>query len=200
MSFDFVIAGVGGQPIDRMVELFACACEAAGVEFVSTSPRGVLVLGGSRLAQLSVGECWSAIVTEDTGGLLVGLEVGEALRWAKYCARDGTAIVDALALPPEGAAGPGAYPAPAAVEAALREVIANVYVEDMRALAHRSSTDPESAYAFLVGASSRLQGLDNIEDGWEKGLKRANASDREAKAFAAGALWGREKKLERPLR
>ena len=89
MSYDIVVAGVGGQPIDRFVELIAAACAQAGEAFLSTAPRGVHLLGGTRLAQVSVGPCFSSIVTEDTGEALVALEAGEGLRYAKFCARDG---------------------------------------------------------------------------------------------------------------
>lgn len=194
MSFDLVIAGVGGQPIDRMVELFAAACDAAGVDFQSTAPRGVLLLGGSRLAQVSVGECWSSIVTEDTGGLLIALEVGEALRYAKYCSRDGIALVDSLVVPPEARGDPRPYPTAEALELAMREVITVVHTADFRAFAKKASGEADLAYAFLVGAASRVRGLDAISGAWNDGLKKAGATDGESKAFAAGAQWAPEKK------
>jgi Pyruvate/2-oxoacid:ferredoxin oxidoreductase gamma subunit len=195
VSFDFVIAGVGGQPIDRMIEVLAAACQVAGQGFSSTAPRGVLLLGGSRLAQVSVGECWSAIVTEDTGNLLVGLEVGEALRAAKFCARDGVALVDTLAIPPSAPRDRRPYPGAAQIEPALREVIENVHVVDFAALAAKAGAPPDCAYMFLLGAASRVGGLDLLKESWQSALKSANATDGESLAFEAGALWAKEAKL-----
>jgi Pyruvate/2-oxoacid:ferredoxin oxidoreductase gamma subunit len=192
MSFDFVIAGVGGQPIDRMTELVAGACAAEGVPFLSTAPRGIVQLGGARLAQISVGECWSAIVTEDTAGILLALEVGEALRCAKYCARDGVALVDRLVIVPQSPKDPRPYPGVEAVEPALKEVIANVHVADFRALARKAGASPDHAYAVLLGAASRLVGLSPIASGWKEGLSAAKADESEEKAFRAGVEWARE--------
>jgi len=195
MSFDFVIAGVGGQPIDRMLELLAGACEAAGQPLSTTAPRGVLVLGGSRLAQVCVGESWSPIVTEDTGELLIGLEVGEALRFAKYCARDGVALVDTFVLPPVAPRDPRPYPGPSEVEPALREVIRSVHVADYGALAAKAGAPSDHAYAFLLGAASRLGGLDALRESWKAGLAAAKATDAETNSFMAGAAWAEKAKL-----
>lgn len=195
MSFDFVIAGVGGQPIDRMLEILAAVCKVAGQALSSTAPRGVLLLGGSRLAQVSVGETWSPIVTEDTGELLLGLEVGEALRCAKYCARDGVALVDTLVLPPAAPRDGRPYPGPVEVEPALKEVIRTVHLADFGALAAKAGAPSDFVYAFLLGAASRLRGLDALKASWKDGLRDANADDSETKAFAAGADWADEVKL-----
>ena len=188
-----MIAGVGGQPIDRMVELFAAAAEAAGQAFASTAPRGVSVLGGSRLAQVSVGECWSPVVTEDTGGLLLALEVGEALRFAKYCAGDGAVLSDTLRLPPAAPPDGRPYPGQAEVEPALREVVRTVHLTDFRALAGEAG--PEHAYAALLGAASEVRGLDPLKEGWKPGLKAAGATNEELQAFKAGASWAASLKL-----
>ncbi len=187
MSFDLVIAGVGGQPIDRMVEILAAVCEEAGQAFASTAPRGVTVLGGSRLAQVSVGECWSPVVTEDTGGLMLALEIGEALRYAKYCEREAVLFADSLRLPPAAPRDERPYPGAPEVEPALREVIRAVFVADFRALAGEGG--PEHAYAALLGAASQVKGLDPIKDAWKAGLKAARATAEELAAFNAGADW-----------
>lgn len=193
MSFDLVIAGVGGQPIDRMVEILAAVSDEAGQAFASTAPRGVTVLGGSRLAQVSVGECWSPVVTEDTGGLLLALEVGEALRYVKYCERDGVVLADTLRLPPVAPRDPRPYPGPVEVEPALNEVIRAVHLRDFRALAGEAG--PLHAYAALLGAASQVKGLDHLKDAWKAGLKAALATDEELKAFKAGAEWAASLKL-----
>lgn len=195
MSFDFVIAGVGGQPIDRMLEILAAVCKAADQALVSTAPRGVLLLGGSRLAQVSVGETWSPIVTEDTGELLLGLEVGEALRFAKYCGRDGVALVDTLVVPPVAPRDSRPYPGPVEVEPALKEVIRTVHLADFGALAASAGAPSNFVYAFLLGAASRLRGLDSLKASWKDGLKEAHADGSETKAFDAGAAWAVEVKL-----
>ena len=190
MSFDFVIAGVGGQPIDRMIEILAAACAAADQPLSTTAPRGVLLLGGSRLAQISVGENWSPIVTEDTGNLLIGLEVGEALRAAKYCGFDGIALVDSTVVPPAAPRDPRPYPGPAEIEPALREVLKVVHIEDFGALCAKAGASSADVHAFLLGAMSRIAGMDFVRDGWKNGLKAAGATDGELKAFDAGKEWG----------
>ncbi len=188
-----MIAGVGGQPIDRMVEVLAAVCEEAGQAFASTAPRGVSVLGGSRLAQISVGACWSPVVTEDTGGLLLALEVGEALRYAKYCERDAVLFADTLRLPPSAPHDLRPYPGQAEIEPALHEVIRAVHLADFRALAGEGG--PDHAYAALLGAASEVKGLDPIKAAWKAGLKAAHATDEELKAFKAGASFAAALKL-----
>jgi Pyruvate/2-oxoacid:ferredoxin oxidoreductase gamma subunit len=189
MSFDFVVAGVGGQPIDRLIELLAGACAAADQPMSSTAPRGITLLGGPRLAQVSVGEAWSPIVTEDTGGFLLGLEVCEALRAAKYCAFDGVALVDTTVLPPAAPRSDKPYPGPAEVEPALKEVIKTVHVADFGALCAKAGASSGEVHAFLLGALSRVKGMEFVKDGWKAGLKAANATEAEAAAFHAGAKW-----------
>jgi Pyruvate/2-oxoacid:ferredoxin oxidoreductase gamma subunit len=195
MSFDMVIAGVGGQPIDRMIELLAAACAAADQPMSSTAPRGVLLLGGSRLAQVSLGENWSPIVTEDTGNLLIGLEVGEALRAAKYCGFDGVALVDSTVLPPAAPRDRRPYPGPAEIEPALKEVLKVVHIADFGALCAKAGASSADLHAFLLGAASRISGMDFVREGWKAGLKAAQATEGESAAFAAGAKWGDEAKL-----
>jgi Pyruvate/2-oxoacid:ferredoxin oxidoreductase gamma subunit len=161
----------------------------------STAPRGVLLLGGSRLAQLSVGETWSPIVTEDTGNLLVALEVGEALRAAKYCAFDGVALVDATVIAPAAPRDPRPYPGPLEVEPALKEVLKVVHLDNFAPRCVKAGALSSDVHVFLLGAMSRLEGLDFIREGWKAGLKAAQASDSENAAFAAGAKWAEETKL-----
>lgn len=189
MSFDFVVAGVGGQPLDRMIEILAAACEAADQPMSSTAPRGVALLGGPRLAQISVGEAWSPIVTEDTGDALLALEVGEALRAAKYCAFDGVALVDATVIVPAAPIDPRPYPGPAEIEPALKAVIKSVHIADFGALCAKAGGSSGDVHAFLLGALSRLQGMDFVREGWKAGLKAAKATEGESAAFAAGAKW-----------
>jgi Pyruvate/2-oxoacid:ferredoxin oxidoreductase gamma subunit len=195
MAFEFVIAGVGGQPIDRMIELLAAACAAADQPLSTTAPRGVLALGGSRLAQICVGETWSPIVTEDTAGMLLALEVGEALRAAKYCGFDGVALVDSVVLPPAAPRDPRPYPGPGEVEPALKEVIKKVHVADFGALCAKAGASSADVHAFLLGALSRVAGMDFVREGWKPGLKAAQATEGESAAFSAGAKWAEEAKL-----
>ena len=195
MAFEFVIAGVGGQPIDRMIELLAAACEAADQAMSCTLPRGVVLLGGSRMAQVSVGEAWSPIVTEDTGGAVLALEVGEALRAAKFCGFDGVALVDATVIPPTAPRDPRPYPGPAEIEPALKEVIKTVHVADFGALCAKAGASSGDVHAFLLGALSKVKGMDFVASGWKAGLKAAGATEGESDAFKAGAEWAGGAKL-----
>ena len=192
MSFDLVVAGVGGQPVDRVVELLAAVAEAAGQPFTSTAPRGVLDLGGPRLAQVSIGECWSSIVTEDTGELLLALESGEALRAVRYCARGGAALVDRVRTPPAGLRSPESYPEADAVESAVRELVPRTVGADFGDIARAGGAPPESRHAALLGAASALASMKMLAPGWGPGLEAAGATDAEQKAFAAGAAWVKE--------
>lgn len=189
MSVDLVVAGVGGQPVDRVVELIAAAAAAAGQAFTSTTARGVLELGGPRLAQVSIGDCWSSIVTEDTGDVLVALEAGEGLRAVRYCSATGVALVDRVRIAPTGTEAGGAYGDTDAFEAAIHELVADTRAADFGVVARGAGAPLEARHAALVGALSTLDALKPLADGWQEGLKAAGASDAETTAFAAGASW-----------
>lgn len=194
MSYDIVIAGVGGQPIDRLVELLAAVCAQAGEPFLSTAPRGVHLLGGTRLAQVSVGPCYSSIVTEDTGEALIALEAGEGLRYAKFCARDGVAFIDRLVIPPTDLPAGASYPTAEALEGALRELIPATRAADFGAIAEKAGATRDHAYAAILGALSKADGLGVLDTSWKRGMAEAKADAGETAAFAAGAKWAQQEK------
>lgn len=192
MSVDLVVAGVGGQPVDRFVELVAAAAEASGQAFTSTAPRGVSELGGPRLAQLSIGDCWSSIVTEDTGEVLVALEAGEGLRALRYCAANGVALVDRVRVPPAGVG--DAYPETDAFESVIQELVAHTLATDFGVVARGAGAPLEARHAAVLGALSTLEALRPIADGWAEGLAAAGATEAETGAFQAGAAWAKEQR------
>ena len=194
MSYDIVIAGIGGQPIDRFVELLASVCAQAGEPFLSTAPRGVHLLGGTRVAQVSVGPCYSSIVSEDTGEAIVALEAGEGLRYAKYCARDGVALIDRLVIAPSDLPPGVAYPTVEALEAAVRELIPGTRAADFGAVAEKAGATRAHAYAVMLGVLSKADGLGVLDTSWKHGLANAKADAGELAAFAAGAKWAPQEK------
>jgi Pyruvate/2-oxoacid:ferredoxin oxidoreductase gamma subunit len=194
VSYDIAIAGVGGQPIDRLVELLAAVCAQAGEPFLSTAPRGVHLLGGTRLAQVSIGPCYSSIVTEDTGEALVALEAGEALRYAKFCARDGVAFIDRVAIAPSELPAGVSYPTVEALEAAVREFIPATRAADFGAIAEKAGATRAHAYAVILGAISKADGLGVLDTSWKQGLANAKADAGETAAFSAGAKWAQQEK------
>ncbi len=148
-----VIAGVGGQGILLATQVAARAALAAGWDVKTNEVHGMAQRGGSVIAQIRFGpKVYSPLVPDGTARALASLERIEALRFARFLAPDGLAVVSQQAIIPVGVAtGKGTYPSD--VEERLRAVFANLVFIDAIAIAERLG-EPRAANLVVMGALS----------------------------------------------
>ena len=96
-----VIVGVGGQGILLGTQVAARAALAAGFDVKTNEVHGMAQRGGSVIAQIRWGaKVYSPLVPDGTARALASLERIEALRFARFLAPDGLAVVSTQAIVP----------------------------------------------------------------------------------------------------
>ena len=96
-----VMVGVGGQGILLATQITARAAIANGHDVKTNEVHGMAQRGGSVVAQIRFGDrVYSPLVPEGTAQVLASLERIEALRFARYLAPDGLAVVSSQAIVP----------------------------------------------------------------------------------------------------
>ncbi|MGO9309219.1 MAG: indolepyruvate oxidoreductase subunit beta [Spirochaetia bacterium] len=148
-----VMVGVGGQGILLATQITARAAILAGQDVKTNEVHGMAQRGGSVVAQVRFGEhVYSPIVPNGTAQVLASLERIEALRFARYLAPDGLAVVSSQAIiPVTVSSGQGVYPADA--EGRLRAAFARLAYIDAIGVAERLC-DSRVANVILLGALS----------------------------------------------
>ncbi len=147
------MVGVGGQGILLATQITARAAILAGQDVKTNEVHGMAQRGGSVVAQVRFGEhVYSPIVPNGTAQVLASLERIEALRFARYLAPDGLAVVSSQAIiPVTVSSGQGVYPADA--EGRLRAAFARLAYIDAIGVAERLC-DSRVANVILLGALS----------------------------------------------
>jgi indolepyruvate ferredoxin oxidoreductase beta subunit len=133
-----VMVGVGGQGILLATQITARAALLSGHDVKTNEVHGMAQRGGSVVAQLRFGpKVFSPLVPEGTARVLASLERIEGLRFARYLAPGGLAVVSSQAIiPVTVSTGQASYPADG--EARLRAAF------------------PRLAYIDAVGAAEAL--------------------------------------------
>lgn len=149
-----VLVGVGGQGILLGTQVAARAAFAAGFDVKTNEVHGMAQRGGSVIAQIRWGaKVYSPLVPDGTARALASLERIEALRFARFLAPDGLAVVSTQAIVPVTAsAGKGPrYPVDA--ERRLRKVFPKLLYVDAISIAEKLR-EPRTANIVLLGALS----------------------------------------------
>jgi indolepyruvate ferredoxin oxidoreductase beta subunit len=181
-----VLAGVGGQGILLGSEIIAAAALLAGFEVKTNEVHGMAQRGGSVIAQIRFGrEVFSPLVPESSARVLASLEKVEALRFYRFLAPDGVAVVsNQEIIPVTVSGGKAVYPGDA--DQRLERVFPRLLCVDALDIAERLGS-PRSANVVVIGA---LSGYLNLEqDIWEKALRlriKPQFLDVNLRAFAAG--------------
>jgi indolepyruvate ferredoxin oxidoreductase, beta subunit len=148
-----VLVGVGGQGILLATQITARAALLAGHDVKTNEVHGMAQRGGSVVAQLRFGErVYSPLVPEGTARVLASLEKIEALRFARYLAPDGLAVVSSqMIVPVTASTGQAAYPVDG--EQRLRQAFPRLaYLDAMHAA--ECLGDKRAANVVLIGAMS----------------------------------------------
>jgi indolepyruvate ferredoxin oxidoreductase beta subunit len=151
VTYDIVLAGVGGQGVLSVATLVAAGALRGGYFVKQSEVHGMAQRGGSVLAHLRMASrpVRSDLVALGTADLILGTEPVEALRYLDYLAPGGTVVVST-----DPVRNMAAYPDLDALLARVR-TLPRALLVDTAGLARRAGS-PRSANVVLVGAASVL--------------------------------------------
>jgi indolepyruvate ferredoxin oxidoreductase beta subunit len=181
-----VLVGVGGQGILLAAEILAQAALIAGHDVKTNEVHGMAQRGGSIMAQIRFGsKVFSPLVAEGTAGVIGSLERIESLRYYRYLAPGGLAVVSSqIIMPVTVSSGLATYPADS--ETRLRRTFPRLVYLDAANIA-ASLGNVQAANTVLLGAISSELSLPN--DAWQEALHKCINTkflELNEKAFVAG--------------
>jgi len=110
MTFNIMIAGVGGQGTVLASKLIAAAAMKKGYDVRTTETIGMAQRGGSVFGHCRIGEnIFSPLVPIGKANIIIAFEPAEAVRQLPYLSKDGTVIVCDSAIQPVSGPSTGAY-------------------------------------------------------------------------------------------
>jgi indolepyruvate ferredoxin oxidoreductase beta subunit len=189
LAVNFVLVGVGGQGTLLASNILAEVAVAAGLDVKKSEVHGMSQRGGSVISHVRwhPERVFSPIVGRGEADILLSFEKLEALRFAHYPRRGGTAVVNDMELVPVTVTvGSEAYPE----DARLRPVFSAAGVELVMVPGERLAQEAgnvKAANVVLLGALSRLLPLE--EDVWLECLEQRvprKYLELNRAAFAAG--------------
>jgi len=188
-----VLVGVGGQGILLAAEILAQAALIAGHDVKTNEVHGMAQRGGSVMAQIRFGpKVFSPLVAEGTAGIIGSLERLETLRYYRYLAPGGLAVVSSqIIMPVTVSSGLATYPAD--IDTRLRRTFPRLVYLDAADIA-ASLGSVKAANTVLLGAISSELSLP--KDAWQEALHKcinAKFLELNEKAFLAGtkySSWG----------
>ena len=157
MKYNIQLVGVGGQGVLLASTVLGNAAVAEGLQVAMSEVHGMAQRGGSVINHTRIGCSFSPLVALGSADLLVALEPGEALRFARYLSPEGVALVNTRpVLPATVTAGLACYPPIPEILSALREHCRRVVDMDATALASQAGTAQAMNVVMLGALSSQI--------------------------------------------
>jgi len=167
-AFSFVLVGVGGQGTLLASNILAEVGLAAGYDVKKSEVHGMAQRGGSVASHVrwDSREVHSPLVGMGEADILLSFEKMEALRFAAFLRRGGTAVVnDQAIVPVTVSSGSSVYPGDEHLDRVFGALGATVVLVPGERLAQEAGT-VKAANVVLLGAVSRLLPLPE-ETWWE---------------------------------
>lgn len=158
LAVNFLLAGVGGQGTLLASNILAEVALAAGLDVKKSEVHGMAQRGGSVISHVRwhPEKVYSPIVGVGEADILLAFEKLEALRFAHYLRRGGTAVVNNMAIVPiTVSAGSASYPGDERLAPAFAAVGASVITVEGERLAQKAG-NVKAANVVLLGALSTL--------------------------------------------
>ncbi|TRO49701.1 indolepyruvate ferredoxin oxidoreductase subunit beta [Candidatus Bathyarchaeota archaeon] len=157
MKLDLVFAGIGGQGIVVLSDIF---CEAAlldGFDVAKAEVHGMAQRGGSIVAYARIGEKVEApLIERGKADVILGFEILETARVLPMLKKDGTVVVNTKYIPPNLAVqGSNKLTKPQDLIGLLRKKAAKVHEVDGAGIAEKVG-NPIVVNTVLLGALSAL--------------------------------------------
>jgi indolepyruvate ferredoxin oxidoreductase beta subunit len=165
-SYNFLLAGVGGQGTILASNVLAEVALAAGFDVKKSEVHGMAQRGGSVNTHVrwDAEKVYSPLIGLGEADMLLVFERAEALRYAEYLKPGGVAVVNEHTIEPITVTSGGAhYPAGAEMRAVYDEVTDRLHVVPGTAIA-RELGNARAANVVLLGAISRF--LDVPQETW----------------------------------
>ena len=146
MTFNCMIAGVGGQGTVLASRLIAAAAMKKGFDVRTTETIGMAQRGGCVVSHVRVGEnVFSPVIPLGKSDALIAFEPAEAVRQLPYLKNDGTLIVCSSAIKPIT----GDYDVNAAIDFLKTKIIKLVIIEGSSIL------NAKTLNVVLLGAAAK---------------------------------------------
>jgi len=137
---DLVIVGVGGQGVILISDVVGRAAVLADKPVCGARPTA-WPRGGSVINHTRIGCSFSPLVALGGADVLLALEPGEALRFARYLSPEGVALINTRPVfPPTVTAGLASYPPIPKILSSLSQHCSRVLDMDATALAGKAGT------------------------------------------------------------
>jgi indolepyruvate ferredoxin oxidoreductase beta subunit len=151
MTFDIILAGVGGQGVLSVSAIIASSAMKAGLAVKQSEVHGMSQRGGEVLANLRIADhpIASDLIPRGSAALLLSMEPLESLRYLDYLALDGTLITAT-----EPVVNISDYPPIEDVLAQVRRLPRAILVDAERLARQAGST--RATNMVMVGAASHL--------------------------------------------
>jgi len=151
MTFDIILAGVGGQGVLSVSAIIASSAMQEGLAVKQSEVHGMSQRGGEVLANLRIADhpIASDLIPRGSAALLLSMEPLESLRYLDYLALDGTLITAT-----EPVVNIGDYPPIENVLAQVRRLPRAILVDAEQLARHAGSA--RATNMVMVGAASHL--------------------------------------------
>jgi len=152
MTFNCMIAGVGGQGTVLASKLIAAAAMKHGYDVRTTETIGMAQRGGSVVSHVRIGEqIYSPLIPPGNAQALIAFEPAEAVRQLPYLRLDGLLIVCNSAIKPAAEQKSGEYEAAVMIDYLRANVPGIVVLDGGRITAHNVKT----LNVALLGAAAQ---------------------------------------------
>ena len=100
MSYNILLAGVGGQGLMLLSAVLGEACTASEMRVVTQEQHGLAQRSGSITAHVRIGEAYSPMIPYGEADLILAMEAMEALRNIEYLKSEGAIVMSSRVIHP----------------------------------------------------------------------------------------------------
>ena len=179
MTYNILLAGVGGQGLMLLSAVLGEACVASGEQVVTQEQHGLAQRSGSISAHVRIGEAYSPMIPFGTADQIIAMEGMEALRYIEYLKKDGTVIMNTRLMHPVIETSKLVnkrrenlpYVTLEQIKEQLGKVTKNIKAIDANDLAKKSG-NPRTENVVLLGVASKIEGFPIERDELIEAIKR----------------------------
>lgn len=186
MTYNILIAGVGGQGTLLASKLMGVVFMGKGYDIKVSEVHGMSQRGGSVVTYVRFGEnVASTVIEKGEADMVLSFELLESARWLPYLKKDGVLISNTQKINPMPViTGQMSYPED--IETKLRSTGVRLQTVDALSLAEKAGS-AKSVNVVLLGVAAKYFGIER--EAWEEAIRATvppKTVDINLAAFAAG--------------
>ena len=186
MTYNILIAGVGGQGTLLASKLMGVVFMGKGYDIKVSEVHGMSQRGGSVVTYVRFGEnVASTVIEKGEADMVLSFELLESARWLPYLKKDGVLISNTQKINPMPViTGQMSYPED--IENKLRSTGVRLQTVDALTLAEKAGS-AKSVNVVLLGVAAKYFGIER--EAWEEAIRATvppKTVDINLAAFAAG--------------